>query len=65
MCDLLIVAIIKRAMSDYKAVLKTGHPHQRKELERFFLGEWGQMLTNDRGEFLIEHCKKSTGYVES
>lgn len=64
MCDLLIAAIIKRAMIDYKAVLKAGHPYQKKELECFFRGEWGQMLTNYHGDFIIEHCKKSMGYID-
>ena len=58
--DLLITAIIKRAMSDYKAALKAEHPHQRKELERFFLGEWGEMLTGGRGALIMEHCRKTT-----
>ena len=59
MCDLLVVAIIKRAMIDYKAALKARNPYQKKALERFFLGEWGEMLTGGRGALIVEHCKKA------
>lgn len=59
--ELIRVAIIRQAIRDYRAVLRTKNFHAQKSLERFFLGEWGQLLSDGHGEYIIERCKKEVG----
>ena len=56
---LLAAAIVRQAMKDYTAALRQRNYHGIKECERFFLSEWGQALSNNHGEYIIEHCKKT------
>lgn len=54
-------AIVKQAMTDYKAALKCEGKRAmktRKECERFFLSEYGQMLSAGSGERIIEKCRE-------
>lgn len=56
-------AIIKQAIKDYKAALVKSATQPReastaKSLERFFLSKWGQCLSFDHGELIIERTKK-------
>lgn len=60
-CIELAAAIVKQAMSDYKAALKGNckeASRTKKECERFFLSDYGQMLTAGNGERIIEMCKE-------
>ncbi len=51
-------AVIRKAMSDYLIALKTKNLHAQKSLERFFLSDWGELLSYGHGEYIIEWCKK-------
>ena len=52
---LLQAAILEQAIHDYKIELKCGGGHR---LEKWFLSEWGQMLSRRHGEQIIERCKR-------
>ena len=56
--ELLIQAIVKQAMTDYKVALKEGNHKQIAELEHFFRSGYGEMLSHDHGEQIIEYCRK-------
>lgn len=65
----LAYAIVKLAIEDYKEALEeemnVWKIHERnaakrstKELERFFLSDWGQLLTDNHGEDIIRIIRK-------
>lgn len=51
-------AIVKQAMADYKAALKANKKNLIHECEQFFLSAWGQTLSANHGEYIIERCRK-------
>lgn len=56
---LLQAAILEQATHDYKIELKCGGGYG---LEKWFLSEWGQMLSRWHGEEIIERCKREVKY---
>lgn len=57
----LYAAIVKQAMTDYKAALKDDGKRamkKRKECEKFFLSAYGQMLSANNGERIIKMCRE-------
>lgn len=54
-------AILRQAVSDYKAALRKRNGGAINALERFFMSEWGQMLSGGRGSYIIERCRKCVG----
>lgn len=52
-------AILEQATHDYKIELKCGGG---QSLEKWFLSEWGQMLSRGHGEQIIERCKREVNY---
>lgn len=52
-------AIVKRAVMDYKLALRKRDFYAIAELEKFFLSDYGQLLSRDHGELIIEKCKKT------
>ena len=61
---LLAAAIIKQAMTDYKNALREEDENEIRVCERFFLSEWGQLLSAHHGEYVIERCKKEVEMEE-
>ena len=62
--------ILKVAVDDYKTAIRKSKRlgekcTQEQALENFFLGEWGQLLSNDNGEYIVERCRKEHRYVPS
>ena len=62
--------ILKVAVDDYKTSIRKSKRigykcTQEQALENFFLGEWGQLLSNDHGEYIVERCRKDHRYVPS
>ena len=55
----LIHAIVAQAMADYKAALRRDNHAQIAELEKFFLSGYGQLLSWNHGELIIERCRKA------
>ena len=53
------IAIVSRAIRDYKTALAYGKERAIYRLEKFFLSEWGQFLSGNYGEYIIERCKKN------
>ena len=56
--------IVKSAVSDYRKALKKTDRigavcREQRALERWFLSPWGQMLSGDNGELIIEKCRGS------
>lgn len=56
---LLQAAILEQAIYDYKIELRGGGG---QSLEKWFLSEWGQMLSRGHGEQIIERCKREVNY---
>ena len=56
--ELLIQAIIKQAMVDYKEAVRKVNYKQMAELEQFFRSSYGETLSHNHGEQIIEHCRK-------
>lgn len=52
---LLQAAILEQAIHDYKIELKCGGGHR---LEKWFLSEWGQMLSRGHGNEIIKRIKR-------
>ena len=55
---LLRAAILRRAAQDYICAIRKRDYYAMSKLERFFLGPWGELLSNDHGQYIIDHCKK-------
>lgn len=56
---LLQAAILEQAIHDYKIELKCGGG---RRLEKWFLSEWGQWISRDHGEEIIERCKREVNH---
>lgn len=57
------IEIVKSAVFDLKKALKKSARigevcEEQKKLERWFLSKWGQMLSGDNGELIIDKCHK-------
>ena len=52
-------AILLQAVRDYKAALKTYDTYSENQIKRFFVSEWGQLLSEGTGERIIMMCEKS------
>lgn len=63
----LAAAILRVAAIDYEKALRRQMEEQEsleinkvvRRLERFFLSDWGQLLSDYRGELIIEKCRKN------
>ena len=53
------IAKVRRGVMDYNTALACGKESSIKRLEKFFLSEWGQFLSGNYGEYIIERCKKN------
>lgn len=56
--------IVRSAVFDLKKALRKSERlgvvcDEQRKLERWFLSQWGQMLSGDNGEYIIEQCRKS------
>lgn len=51
------LAIIQQAIEDYRRALRKNDYRDIKALERWFLSEWGEMLSGDNGAYIIEKVK--------
>lgn len=66
MCDTgvenLRVAILFQAIKDYKFALRHNRQNEVYLLEKFFLSEWGELLSNYHGDYIIAECKKRVNF---
>lgn len=56
--------VVKRAVDDLKKAMRKsdrlGHVCKEQEsLEKWFLSQWGQALSDDNGEQIIARCRKT------
>jgi len=51
-------AILSRAIRDYKIALRHKDPAGIASLERFFRSDYGQLLSGDNGEYIIEKVQE-------
>ena len=51
-------AIIHQAIKDYEKALFYDNQQKIKALERWFLSEWGEMLSEHNGAYIIERVRK-------
>ena len=59
----LILNILRTAKADYIQALRKRKRKQINELEEFFLSDYGQALSMDNGEEIIEKCQKLAGDI--
>ena len=60
------VEIVRSVVRDLeKAIRKSNRQgaicEEQKSLERWLLSKWGQFLSGDNGEYIIERCRKGNG----
>lgn len=48
------IAIINQAVDDWKK----GNRQKKADLERWFLSDWGQFISGDMGEIIVEKLRK-------
>ena len=58
--------IVRSAVRDYeKAIRKSIRQgevcEEQESLEKWFRSKWGQFLSGDNGEYIIERCRKGKG----
>ena len=56
--------LVKLSVNDLKNALRKSDRlgvvcDEQRKMERWFLSRWGQMLTGDNGEYIIEKCKET------
>ena len=56
--EYLTVAILQQAAKDYRIALKKKNKKQVARLEKWFVGDWAQLLSHDMGEIIIKKCRR-------
>ena len=59
--EYLMIAIVQQAAKDYRTALKRQNKKQVVRLEKWFVGDWAQLLSNDMGEIIIKKCRAQVG----
>ena len=62
-CERLREAIVRSAVNDYSKALRKSDRlgfvcDEQKKLEAWFVSKWGQFLSGDTGEYILERCRK-------
>ena len=52
------IAVLKQAINDYIFALKNDVQSEIYRLEKFFKSDWGELLSNNHGDYIITECKK-------
>lgn len=52
-----LLAVVKQAVRDYKLALKKRDFYKIQECEEFFLSEYGQALTFNHGQEIVNHFR--------
>ena len=58
--------IVRAVVFDLKKAIRKSNRagaicEEQKELEKWLLSKWGQLLSGDNGEYIIERCRKTNG----
>ena len=59
--ETLMIAILQQAAKDYRTALKRKNKKQAARLEKWFMSDWAQLLSNDMGEIIIKKCREQVG----
>jgi hypothetical protein len=54
----LCAAILRRAAKDYIISLKRKDLYAIASLERFFMSDWGQLMSRNQGQHIINLCRE-------
>jgi hypothetical protein len=52
------VAILQQAIKDYASALRRNKSKEAYLLEKFFKSDWGELLSCNKGDYIISECKK-------
>jgi hypothetical protein len=66
-CERIRAEIVKSAVRDLKKAMRKSDRlgcvcNEQMNLEKWFLSKWGQFLCEDRGEYIIDKCRKTYKY---
>ena len=58
------IEIVRSAVTDLEDAMRKSDRlgvvcDEQIQMERWFLSDWGQLLSGDNGEYIIEKCRKS------
>ena len=58
------IEVVRSAVDDLKKALRKSDRegavcNEQRDMERWFLSKWGQMLCGDNGEYIIERCHET------
>lgn len=56
--ELLVQAIVRRAVEDYEEALLNEEYDRAKALDRWFHSEWGQMLCYHNEDYILDRARK-------
>lgn len=51
-------AILAQAAKDWRDAMVKDEPARAAKIERFFLSEYGQLLSGNRGQYIVYRLKK-------
>lgn len=57
-------AILRQAVKDYITAIINNNIHQMEYFEKWFLSEWGQLLSFQQGKYIIMESKKKAVEVQ-
>ena len=63
-CDRIRAEIVRQAVKDLQKAMKKSDRmgcvcDEQVRLEKWFLSKWGQLLSGDNGEYIIERCRQT------
>lgn len=58
------IEIVRAAVKDLRKALRKSDRlgavcNEQKDLEEWFLSQWGQLMCEDRGEYILEKCRET------
>lgn len=54
----LCAAILQQATKDYQSALKRRDTDKIAYFEKWFVGDWAQLLSHDTGEIIMQKCQE-------
>jgi hypothetical protein len=56
--NLLAMGILRQAVKDYQMALIKKDARRVAYLEKWFVSDWAQLLSNDKGEIIVKMCRE-------
>lgn len=60
----LAIGILKQAAIDYQTALITSDTDKINYLEKWFVSDYAQMLSDDMGEVIIKKCREAVNLLK-